>query len=484
MKKKKSVSRKTTKKTSKISYYRFSSVTVGVLLVMSLLTAGSFFRQHTAVLGASTTNTQQSGFSLSNFFAPIISFFTHMHASNTHNTNAGNWFENTSSQQITNSTQVTLSQEELTAMAGDIYANGNVPLGDNKYTTSGPKKGYIYLCNIPNTGGGGAENSGSWLGTTTWNPSEKPSVQGSVTWSNASFSNTVSGNMRTLSGNGLPVNTITGNFPISSSDPAYQYDRNPNSIKTQTLSLQLPASPSYSATPNCMGMEVGVMLNGVPLFNGFDAEMRDAPAHEIQDSCDGHPESTGEYHYHSLSRCIKDTSVQTVIGFALDGFPITGPTVSSGKYLTTNDLDECHGITSQITLDGKQVTLYHYVMTEDFPYSVSCFRGKPVSYQVIATGNGSPNKNSNGQMGKTGQNTVGQGNMNTHQPPQAAITACSGKATGSSCSFSGQNGTITGICQTPPNQTSAACVPANRLTGQQNGQNMSGPMQQMPPQQY
>src|SRR6185369_301052 len=59
-------------------------------------------------------------------------------------------------------------------------------------------------------------------------------------------------------------------------------------------------------------------------------------------------------------------------------FPITGPLVAQGRYLTTDDLDECHGITSEIIQDEQKKTTYHYVMTQDFPYSVSCFRGKPV----------------------------------------------------------------------------------------------------------
>ena len=67
--------------------------------------------------------------------------------------------------------------------------------------------------------------------------------------------------------------------------------------------------------------------------------------------------------------------MSTVIGFALDGFPITGPKV--GRRTTSSrpsDLDVCHGITSTITLDGEKVETYHYVMTQDFPYSASCFR--------------------------------------------------------------------------------------------------------------
>jgi hypothetical protein len=133
-----------------------------------------------------------------------------------------------------------------------------------------------------------------------------------------------------------------------------------------------------------MGGESGIMLTGIALFNAFDAGGRDAGAWEVQDGCEGHPDKDSIYHYHTLSSCIKDVSVHTVIGYALDGFPITGPDVGVNSVLTTYDLDECHGITSQITLDGKTVTMYHYVMTEDFPYSVSCFRGTAITPPDVA----------------------------------------------------------------------------------------------------
>ncbi|MBC7512325.1 YHYH protein [Candidatus Saccharibacteria bacterium] len=117
---------------------------------------------------------------------------------------------------------------------------------------------------------------------------------------------------------------------------------------------------------------------GIPLFSGFDAGCRDAAAWEVQDSCDGHPQNKGEYHYHSLSRCITTQNYQTVIGYALDGFAITGPKVTENNIMTSDDLDECHGMTGPILLDGMTVTKYHYVMTQDFPYSVSCFKGKAI----------------------------------------------------------------------------------------------------------
>jgi hypothetical protein len=177
--------------------------------------------------------------------------------------------------------------------------------------------------------------------------------------------------------NDLP-NHPTGIFPISPTDPAYAYDKNPNPIKSQAFEYDLAANPAYS-DPKCISGQVGIMLTGVALFNGFDAGGRDAGAWEVQDNCDGHPQKEGIYHYHTLSSCIKDTNVKTVIGFALDGFPITGPKVGSNSILTTSDLDECHGITSQVVLGGKSITTYHYVMTEDFPYSISCYRAKAIT---------------------------------------------------------------------------------------------------------
>jgi len=265
---------------------------------------------------------------------------------------------------------------------GNKYANGILPVGDGKYSTTSAKTGYIYTCSkyaqnlINNQGGAGKR--GPWFtnNNANYDSNKKLQVLGSVKWQ-AEFSNDVTGATRTIVTNDLPTHP-TGTFPISPSDPAYAYDRNPNSIKGQTLTYSLAADPTYSATPNCLGGEAGIMLSGIALFNGFDAAGRDAGAWEVQDSCQGHPQSDGIYHYHTLSSCIKNVSVKTVIGFALDGFPITGPQVGANNILTTSDLDECHGLTSSIVLDGKTVSMYHYVMTEDFPYSVSCFRGTAI----------------------------------------------------------------------------------------------------------
>lgn len=263
---------------------------------------------------------------------------------------------------------------------GNKYASGILPVGDGKYSTSTASKGTVYTCsqyaqNLAQEQGG-AGRRGPWFSADgqTYDINKKISVRGAVTWT-TQFSQTVNSVGRTITTNDMPSHA-TGVFPIAASDPAYAYDRNPNKIQTQSLTLNLPLSPTYGQ-PQCMGGEAGIMLTGALLFNAFDAAGRDGGAWEIQDSCSGHPQALGEYHYHTLSSCISDTNVSTIIGYALDGFPITGPKVGANNILTTDDLDECHGITSNLMIDGKSTSTYHYVMTQDFPYSVSCFRAKP-----------------------------------------------------------------------------------------------------------
>ncbi|HET9850090.1 MAG TPA: YHYH protein [Candidatus Saccharimonadales bacterium] len=276
---------------------------------------------------------------------------------------------------------------------GNKYADGILPVGDGKYSTTAAQVGTPFVCqnyakNLESSVGG-AGRRGTWfVGTTQYDINKKLAVEGSVKWT-SQFNDELNGTTRVITSNDLPSHT-TGIFPISPSDPAYAYDKNPNTITAQSFTYDLSASPTYGS-PSCIGGQVGVMLTGVALFSAFDAGGRDAGAWEVQDSCSGHPQSSGVYHYHTLSNCIKNTSVKTVIGFALDGFPITGPQISAGNILTTADLDECHGITSPIVLDGKNVTMYHYVMTQDFPYSVSCYRGTAI--QPPGQGSGPQSQN-------------------------------------------------------------------------------------------
>jgi len=166
-------------------------------------------------------------------------------------------------------------------------------------------------------------------------------------------------------------------------DPAHAYDANPNTIAAQSLSWALPANPVYGSTPTCVGGEVGIMLTGARLFNAVDGENRDAGAWEIQDHCQGHPDSSHHYHYHTLSSCVTpaDTAGQhsPLIGYAADGFGIYGNLGEAGVALSNADLDKCHGHTHSIVVNGVTVVQYHYHATLGFPYTVGCFRGTPAT---------------------------------------------------------------------------------------------------------
>lgn len=258
----------------------------------------------------------------------------------------------------------------------------DLPLGDGKISPA-PKQGYVYSCQTRFPANGvGAQASGAWLDEAagTWDPDIKPIVDGSVNWP-SQITITLEGDQRVIRANGLPEHT-TGTFPVSRSDDAYQYDRNPNAIAAQRVVLSLDQTPELARSPTCvpMGM-IGFALSGAAIYNALDAKGDDAPAHEIQDSCNGHPERQGEYHYHNYSDCFVDTRSgpgghSDLIGYALDGFGLFGMYESSGEILHSGDLDECHGHVGMVEWDGQLVEMYHYHFTEDYPYTLGCFAGQ------------------------------------------------------------------------------------------------------------
>ena len=261
--------------------------------------------------------------------------------------------------------------------AADLTA---LPIGTEHVSTTGAAVGDLFSCDAGNPNGGGAFAVGPWIDEAagTWDRTEKVSVQGEVSWPMATYDEVVDGAERTITSNGVPVDMITGTFPVAADDPAYNYDRNPNVITETALSITLPAVPTVADTSTCLGKGVvGILRNGVAIFAPVDERNRDAVAYETQDECDGHPQQTGTYHYHDVPSCVLDASTgpSTVVGFAYDGFPIVVERDAAGDLPTNADLDECHGRTSPILLDGEVVETYHYSATYEFPYFMGCFRG-------------------------------------------------------------------------------------------------------------
>ncbi len=258
-------------------------------------------------------------------------------------------------------------------------ASTKLPLGDGK-VASAPRRGYVFACSTRFPGGGGAHRVGNWVEDGYWWPALKPVVRGEVAWPEASIKVALQGDQRIVTANGLPSHT-TGIYPISADSIAYLYDHNPNSIRENAVLLRLPAKPEIAAQASCvpMGM-IGFALSGVAIFNAFDLAGRDAPAYEIQDKCNGHPERSGQYHYHDWSSCLRDASEKKaehsgVVGYMLDGFAIYGLKGEGGVEMTNAALDECHGHTHMVEQDGVKAERYHYHFTREYPYTIGCFKG-------------------------------------------------------------------------------------------------------------
>jgi hypothetical protein len=257
-----------------------------------------------------------------------------------------------------------------------------VPLGDG-YVSTSPRIGYVDSCQMT-FGGGGATMNGPWIDGThhTWDYFVKKHVNGAIRWPSAAYKVTVRGGRRVITFNDLPVKQVTGVFPIQRSDPAYRYDQNGNHIAAQSITWSLPLNPVPAKTPGCLGARVGVLADGVVLFDALDGEGRDAAAHELLDVCAGHPDMTSTYHHHDIPPCILDKvpkGTSRLVGFALDGYGIYVVKDRQGRLPNNAALDACHGTSSRVRWNGKLRRIYHYVATLEYPYSVGCYRGSPIA---------------------------------------------------------------------------------------------------------
>jgi hypothetical protein len=283
-----------------------------------------------------------------------------------------------------------------TCLAAAVFAYfpdlKRLPLGDQKGGNAA-RQGGLWVCPT-RFGGGGAQAVGPWIHADgTYDVTAKIAVQTGGTQS-SQFSIRQQGNLRLIQGNDVPSHPA-GRFPVAPSDPAAHIDRNPNSIQPQAINISLPLIPEIANRPSCLPMgPVGVMLSGVYVFNALDARGDDAAAHEVLDTCQGHPAPGGVYHYHTVSTCLDDAGSghSKLVGFAFDGFGIYGMRGEDGQVVTDADLDECHGHSHEIEWNGERRVMYHYHATWEFPYTLGCYKGRPVvaSADPHAGGGGGP----------------------------------------------------------------------------------------------
>ena len=168
--------------------------------------------------------------------------------------------------------------------------------------------------------------------------------------------------------------------------------------------------PTNTTNPPFQGV-IGVMITGVPIYSvavrksvvsrqEVDAEndafldVR-AGASEIEDFCGGFTDVDGIYHVHRLprrvvwaqrdgdrARCALPHDDQEppgrhseLLGYMLDGFPIYGPRDANAQP-TRDRLDECGG--HEDSAPGEP-SGYHYHFTDEYPFSIECFRGCPLT---------------------------------------------------------------------------------------------------------
>jgi len=152
---------------------------------------------------------------------------------------------------------------------------------------------------------------------------------------------------------------------------------NPNRISTQSLVLRVPSAPATASPSDTPMGPMGIAVNGVALFNQYAAG-RSPLTNEILtfDRYNGHPQQTGQYHYHlePLWLTARDGEA-ALIGVLLDGYPVYGPRESSGAL--PSGLDTCNGHT-HATTDFPSGS-YHYHVTTSVPYISGCFAGRPGS---------------------------------------------------------------------------------------------------------
>jgi hypothetical protein len=230
------------------------------------------------------------------------------------------------------------------------------------------------------------------------------------------------GKFRFIESNGIPDHP-TGQFPNRG---------NPNVISPQQYRFRVPLHPTIADEPVFAGgMPFGVALNGVPFDPGTAELWRGNPEWRYEalggnidlglDASNAHVQPNGAYHYHGPPDGLAPTDelkpeIQ-LIGFAADGFPIYnqfgpidpndpqsdivqlrssyrlrrgerpgGDDGPGGAYDGTfeqdyeyvpafGDLDECNGRTGKTPEypDG----VYHYVVTDEFPFVGRWFRGTP-----------------------------------------------------------------------------------------------------------
>ena len=218
----------------------------------------------------------------------------------------------------------------------------------------------------------------------------------------------------------VKVSCSSSRLKVSSNGmPSYTYvAKTPNGLAAQSWSWSVPLSPKVAVSTTSIDGRMGTLgftTTGLPFYGPEEGPVPPDEAHGdpvyngVVDSCYGHTGYNADYHNHAVrwtSAC--GFTKQTIVGYAIDGFPIYAgsacmnkactkkSTLKSGYVKTGNPktnawdaytyraggsttLDKCNGRTQP---DGT----YGYHATSTFPYIIGCFRGTAVTQSGRAAG--------------------------------------------------------------------------------------------------
>ncbi|MEY4294749.1 MAG: hypothetical protein RLY82_437 [Pseudomonadota bacterium] len=167
-------------------------------------------------------------------------------------------------------------------------------------------------------------------------------------------------------------------------NPTYVHVGTSNTVAspstTLAYTLTIPLQPTCASTSSSTSLDaIGVAKNGIVFFNQYAAGNAVLTSEIISfDRYGGHPAQAGNYHYHMEPRYLTTASFggggspSHLVGWALDGFPVYGPTNASGNPVS---LDACNGEFHATT--EYPAGIYHYHVTSTSPYLIGCYAGTP-----------------------------------------------------------------------------------------------------------
>ena len=279
----------------------------------------------------------------------------------------------------------------------------------------------------PDANGGSDSGVACNLSYDAFNSSAKVNAQSTSHWS-------CSTTTRLLTGNGIPEHAVVGGHFATP-------------ISAQSLSITFPLAPVVSSPSgtSLSHQPYGYALNSVKLDPGTDGTCASTATSTAMgggcvaimgrdpwnleaiggafqfgtDENNAHVQPNGQYHYHGMPEgsLTKAGQAVTLIGFAVDGFPVyarygfttatdatsavkvivsswqkkanpdagrpststfpMGTFTQDYEYVAgSGDLDECNGRTG-VTPDFPNGT-YHYYITDTFPFIQRCLKGTPL----------------------------------------------------------------------------------------------------------